>query len=362
MQRLLIFLFLLCISQTSYIIYKNDDLQNLIKLKEESRVESSTQHVVSTMVVMRLRFTGVFTTYGKIKALNHTMIKLPSNLGHYKAYVEKIFFQAGQQVKKGELLLTIACDEIIHKKNAIHKEFLQHVQYLKRLTNLKNNVAEHEVEKATLNAEKFKYEYQQSVAACEKLNIQAPFDGTIGHSNIVVGEAVSNEKNVAMLVNSKNLIVEFYVPSEQIENISTGASVIVESSDGDVFSEACITGIDPYLDDIVGKTKVIASLKFAPKSFKHNSNVNVSIDKKSVFGVYVVPKTAVIDDVNNFYVCKAEKRNGEYYTKLCRVQIIDSKGDSYAILSEGIKDGEKIIIEGVLKNDNVPVVLKDINN
>lgn len=74
-------------------------------------------------------------------------------------------------------------------------------------------------------------------------------------------------------------------------------------------------------------------------------------------------RSAILDysSKNNYsYVRLVKTINGQDIISMVRVEIIDHQHDTYAIKSDQLKNGDRIVIEGGSKRDGQQVLVKKI--
>lgn len=359
-------LLLICLLQGAIIGYWGSEMlvNQFVTHQETSHTPRESVNVVAAS---RGNFTGNITTYGKVKCENHATLKVP-NLGSHKVQVSAINFKAGDFVKKGMVLVTFYCEELDHKILALLKDWEHNQKYLQRVMRASSNVSENEKEEARIKTEKSQEEYFALFSFYNSLNIKAPFSGYIGIPNIVEGEQAVSDKYVANIVSKGDLIVEFYIDPEQSVHVKTGDNIVVSTIDTKDHCTGTIIGMNPYIDENNSKIKVVAKLiedKEKYDKFKHNLNVRIYIDKVTIENVFILPCSTIVNKDgssrtgNDTFVAKVERNYHGYEAKLVSVNLIDTKGDICAVVG-GIEEGDYIVCEGVIKQDGIPVYVKEI--
>ena len=361
-RKLFILLFIVCVLQTGFIVsYGSDIISNKMLYQRNVMYDNAQKDSVNVVIASKSRFVGTISTYGKVKSRNYVVLKVP-NFASYRVQVEDILFESGTYVNKDDILVKFRCDELMHKLQSALQDRQQHYNHWKRIEKAKSSVSESEYNKALTAYEKSKADYEALKASFATLIIKAPFDGVVGLPNIVKGEYPQADKVICSIVDQDLLAVEFYIDVSYADSIYKGMPVLVEALDGEQFIEAIVDGISPYIDENTSKIKVVANIRGAVGSstFKHNMSVMVSINKTPLDNVFVLPRNAVVEDGNVYYVCKAERKGSAFESKSVRVYLIDSKGDSCAVDSDFIKDGDYVVIEGIVRRDSVPLSINRI--
>jgi len=141
--------------------------------------------------------------------------------------VDKIYFQEGQQVKKGELLVSL---EQTEEQAALHQAELSVAEenrlYLisKRLYE-KRAVAQTDYEKQLYAHRLAVSKYDSALASVQKRNITAPFAGQVGIRQVSPGTLVSPGTAITTLDDLTVVKVSFTLPEVFLAGIRQGEAV-----------------------------------------------------------------------------------------------------------------------------------------
>ena len=184
--------------------------------------------------------------------------------------------------------------------------------------------------------------------------MSAPFDGVVGDALVNVGEYVStNGKDLVRVTNLNPIYANFYIADVErlsIErNLSSGAWQI-----GDIKASVKVGGemiagklffVDSVIDETSGSVKAKAifdnnSSKLVPGTF-----TTIYTDSFVQKNGFQIPQVAILQDVRNTYVYTLDAENK---VKKTIVKIVYQAND-YAVISEGLKDGDKVILNNFKK-------------
>ncbi len=166
-------------------------------------------------------------------------IQLSSKLS---GYVEKVYVNEGQEVKKGELLITIDSTEInanIDSLKSSLKAMQQDLDYKTAVHNRNQKLYDKkalskeklELSAVVLNSAKSNIEAtQQKINSLnnqlEYLNIKAPFDGIVSNIFLHQGDLAAPAKPIVKLNSKKQKLIFTFVD----ERIKKGLKVLLENS------------------------------------------------------------------------------------------------------------------------------------
>lgn len=220
-------------------------------------------------------------------------------------------------------------------------------------------------------------------ALLERKRITAPFAGTIGIRQVDVGDFVSSGTTVATLQDLSKLFVDFYLPEQNVPQLTLGQEVRVSVAayPGEVFIGQ-ITAINPKVEVSTRNLQVRAQLanpdaKLLPGMFA-NLQVLLANQAKQV----VVPETAITFTLygNSLYVvgpkdqpaasnpctstagrvlcwlglAKAPEAVEPQQALVVERRFVSTgeRRDGLVIISKGLRAGEQIVTAGQLKLDN----------
>lgn len=284
-------------------------------------------------------------------------------------YITGIYFKDGQNVKKGELLYTI--DAQIYKANyqqAVANLQVQQANLVKaekdaaRYNELEQHdaIAKQQVDyaNATLEATKKQVAAAQANVASLHSNVQfaniyAPFTGTIGISQVKKGTAVVAGQTVLNTVSTDNPIaVDFTIDQKDIyrftelqqnkKNVADSTFTIVFGDDIYPFP-GNISVIDRAVDPQTGTIKVRLSFPNPKGMLKPGMNTTVKVKNTASKNATIIPHNAVNEQLGEFSVFIVGDSSKVHQRKVVLGTPI---GDSI-IVKEGLRGGEKIVIQGI---------------
>ncbi|MEO8721192.1 MAG: efflux RND transporter periplasmic adaptor subunit [Ginsengibacter sp.] len=301
---------------------------------------------------------------GTVNALDQ--INLTSQVS---GYITGIYFKDGQNVRKGELLYKI--DAQIYQANyqqAIANLQVQQANLVKAQKDASryNELAQHDaiakqqVDYANAALEVTKKQVAAAQANVSSLhsnvqfaNIYAPFTGTIGISQVKKGTAVVAGQTVLNTVSTNNPIaVDFTIDQKNIYRFSQleqnknllKDSVITIAFGDDLYSyPGNISFIDRAVDPQTGTIKVRLAFQNNKGMLRPGMNTTVRIKNSTAVNATVIPSKAVTELLGEFFVYIVGDSS-----KVSQRQIIQGPHiGNNVIVKEGLKAGEKIVVEGI---------------
>lgn len=292
--------------------------------------------------------------------------------------VTGMFFNEGQPVRKGQKLyeidrsryeatfnqakanLEIAQSNLertqrdadryikLSKEDAIAKQRLDNA-----LTDLQN--AKSQVSGAKADLVKAETDLRYSV-------IVAPFDGTIGISNVRMGALVVPDQTLLNVVSLDDPIgVDFVIDQRELaryqllekkaltSNDSTFRILLPGSTLYPVSGKISI--IDRAVDPQTGTIKVRLSFANHNRMLKPGMNCNVKVLNENSGLQLVIPYKAVVEQMSEYFVFKVDSMKAK------QVKILmGAKVGPNVIIRQGLNAGDQIVIEGIQRLHNGALV------
>ncbi len=284
-------------------------------------------------------------------------------------FITGVHFADGARVKKGQLLYSI--DEQLY--NANYQQAVANAQVQEANLNRAQKDANryHELDKNEAIAKQMvdnadaALEVAKKQAAAAKANIQgaqtsvrytkvyAPFDGVIGISNVKVGAAVTAGQTILNTVSSDgNLAVDINISQNDIFRFSkllSGKNSLTDST----FKLAFGADEYPYPGRIVLLDRAVnpqtgtikARLDFPNKDNLLRAGMNgiIRVKNNDAKNAVSIPYKAVIEQLGEYFVYIPGDSNKVSQRKVLLGNVLGSD----VLIKEGLKAGEKVVVEGV---------------
>ncbi len=314
---------------------------------------------------------GVARSYsfvGRIKAIDTVQLR-----ARVEGFLEKVLFKEGQDVKTGDLLYQIektqyqaAADQAKANLAAAQAQELNAELAFNRSLELSKNqtVPQALLDQNRANLESAKANVLQNQAsvtiAQENLSytdIKAPIDGRIGLTTFTQGNLVNAASGVlATIVSQDPIYVQFPVSVRELENIRAARKqengslikieVLVRLSSGREYPHPGVwnytdTQVDQQTDTLVMR----ATLPNPERQLVDGAFVTVEVKERQEQPRLVVPQAALqVDQAGNYVLVV----NDDHKVELKRVKT-GPPVDTDVVIEDGLRQGEKVIVDGVQK-------------
>ena len=295
--------------------------------------------------------------------------------------VDTIDFHSGQDVTKGQLLLTLRPNNdqaVLQQLKAVAA--VNKTTYQRDLALFKAKaISMQTVDTDRGNMESAEAQVQSQIALMQEKQIHAPFTGRIGIRQVDIGQYLAAGTAIASLQQLDPIYVDFYVPQPALAVIRTGMTVHVTA---DAFPEQSFTGRIEALNSAVDTTsrmiEVQAALRNPGEMLRPGMFTRVAIDTSKPEPHVTLPQTAIsynpygdtvfIVKHTDTQAMKAEDAKAAkahqpaptpLYVRQQFVTLGETRGDQVAVL-KGVAPGDQVVIAGQLKLHNGTPV--EINN
>ena len=302
-----------------------------------------------------------------VVALNEVQLR-PQVTG----YITGIFFKDGQHVSRGQKLYAIdqqqyqaGYNQAVANLNVAKANLGKAQQDADRYAELQKNdaIARQTVEhaQADLQASKMQLEAAKANVASVQTNVRystiyAPFEGTIGISQVKLGAAVSPGQTILNTVSSDNPIaVDVAVDQKEIARF-----VMLQQNAGapkdSIFSLALpdqslypypghISLIDRAVDAQTGTIKARIVFPNKDKILKSGMSCNIRVKNNGNSQSILIPAKSVMEQMGEYFVYVLGDSSKVEQRKIQTGQVINDK----IMVKKGLEENEKIVIEGIQK-------------
>lgn len=283
-----------------------------------------------------------------------------------KGYIEKIFVDEGQLVKKGQLMFKIM--PLIYtaemQKTKAEADFAE-IEYLntKKLAD-SNVVSPNELALAKAKYDKAKAELLLAQTHLQFTDVKAPFDGIMDHFQVRVGSLVSEGDLLTTLSDNSQMWVYFNVPEAEYldyksdiktENLKSVSLLMANNEMFDHTGE--VKTIEADFNNETGNIAFRATFPNPKGLLRHGEtgNIQMSIPLKNAI---IIPQKATFEILEKRYVFVVGKDN---VVKQREIMIAAELPDLY-IIKSGVSASERILLEGIRKvsdNDKIEYEYED---
>ena len=260
--------------------------------------------------------------------------------------LERVAFDEGQYVRKGDLLVELENSEIVAGLALAEAALSESRSIYDRSKSLATTQAISASNLDQLLAQVQVNEAQVEAARARLANtvILAPFSGRVGLRRVSPGSLVNTQTVITTLDDTDTIKLDFSVPERFLpilrKGMEIGAQSIVYSGrtfDGQVVS------IDTRVDPVSRAVKVRATLPNPDSALKPGMFLTVAL-RRAEGEVLVVPEQAIVPEGTYQYVFVV---NSGLVEK--RKISIGRRLPGFVVVADGVSQGERVVTEGSAK-------------
>jgi Cu(I)/Ag(I) efflux system membrane fusion protein len=282
---------------------------------------------------------------GKVKADERNVSQLTARFG---GRIEKLFINyTGQQVRKGEKLGTIYSPELI----TAQKELLEAMKY---------KTSNPSFYKATRSKLKLWDLTEEQIDDIETrgetktfFDIQSPISGTVTKRHVSIGDYVKEGSALFEVINLSKVWVMFDAYESDLPWIKKGDNIefTLQSVPGKQFNGK-VTFIDPFIDAQTRVAQVRIELKNFDGQLKPEMFANGILKSNTAQNTneLLIPKSAILWTGKRavVYVKVPDRETSSF---IYRQIVLGPEAGNFYVVSEGLSEGEEIVMNGVFKID-----------
>lgn len=273
-----------------------------------------------------------------------------------KGYLQTIFVDEGQAVKQGQRMFKIMPNvyEIDVQKSRAEAE-IANIEYQNtRALAEKNIVSKSEVALAKSKLDKEQAEVRMAETHLNFTNVNAPFNGIVDHLNVRIGSLVDEGDLLTTLSDISKMWVYFNVPeAEYLDYIKhkkeqSDLKVQLKLANGQVFDQpGVIETIEADFDNKTGNIEFRATFPNPDKILRHGGTGNILLTVPYP-NALIIPQKATFEILDKTFVYVIDKDNKLQQ----RLISIAAEQPHIFIIKSGLKDSERILIEGLRRVHN----------
>lgn len=360
MKKRMFIMLLAVVLVVAGIAYKK--YSDIMQMKAGMAAMMSAPAIVSTGVAKHATWQDRQDAVGSIRASNGVDIaaELPG-------IVQEIRFVSGQEVKEGDLLVSLRADDEIAKLHTLEAAL--------RLaeTNLARDRKQfevHAVSQSTIDNDiaalaVAKAQVAEQHAVVDKKQIKAPFAGKLGIRNIDLGQYINPGQSIVTLQALDSVYLDFTLPQQALQTLKVGQKleVVSDAVPGKKF-EGEISAINPKVEASTRNVQLRATLVNSEHALLPGMYATANIVVGEPTDHVTLPQTAISYNPygNTVFVVDEKKEEGDEHPKMTARQVFvtlgEKRGDQVAVLT-GVKDGETVVIAGQIKLQNGSVLKVD---
>ncbi|SKC65263.1 efflux RND transporter periplasmic adaptor subunit [Ohtaekwangia koreensis] len=313
--------------------------------KKEEKVEE-TKYLVTSPLKRDTLVTREYVC--QIHAISHIELRALE-----RGYLEKIFVDEGQSLKKGQLMFQIM--PLLYKaetQKAQAEANFAEIEYKNTKSLADSNVvSKNELALAKAKLDKAKAELALAQVHLGFTEIRAPFNGIMDHFQVRLGSLVDEGDLLTTLSDNSKMWVYFNVPEAEYleykakEKKDNMLKVNLLMANHELFKySGVVETIEADFNNETGNIAFRATFPNPDGLLRHGEtgNIQMTVPLKDAL---IIPQKATFEILEKKYAFVVDKDN---VVRSREISIAAELPDIY-IVNEGISAGDKILLEGIRK-------------
>lgn len=332
-------------------------------IKEFMTSQGEPPQTVSTLTASVMEWLPRLEAIGSLRAVHGVELsaEVPSTIAD-------IYFQQGDQVKAGDLLLQLRDDD-----DKARLKSLAATAQLARITYRRSRAQfdAKAISRQTLDSDKANLDIalanvSAQQAMLDKKRVRAPFSGQLGIRLIDPGQYLEAGAPIATLQALDPIFVDFFLPQQALATLKTGQAVSVKI---DTYPNQDFTGtisvINPKVDLNTRNVQVRATLNNPEHQMLPGMYATVMVVTGAAQPHITLPRAAITFNPYGatVYIVDNKGQDDKGKAKLIARQTFvttgESRGDQIAVI-KGVNEGDTVVTSGQIKLHNGSPVL--LNN
>lgn len=316
----------------------NADAKAATEAKDEKDKEKKLPIPVQIAQVSRGDVSSYLTATANLVPENEVRV-----VAEWEGRLAKLNIEEGQHITKGQILAELVRGdaEILQAKSRVRAENAR--SGLNRAERLKAQdlISAEDFDKMTMESRVADQELKEADWRYEKTFIRSPFTGIVTARAVQPGQHIRPGDELCMVADFDPLIARIYLPEKDVLQLAPGRIVrMALRAAEDITFEGRIQQISPVVDTGTGTVKVTVEAVKPPPQVRPGAFIRVDIIKDAKVGALLVPREAVVRELQTTYVFVAQ--DGVAHKR----QISVGLEEDGRVEVTGVALGDQVVISG----------------
>jgi len=296
---------------------------------------------VNMMVVKPESFTVTHPAIGSIEANESVVLK-----SEVSGKITGIFFNEGQRVSKGTLLIKVYDDDLQAQltKARANLKLTEDVEARQRQLLDREAISRQEYDVSFANLQAAQADVALLTAQISKTEIKAPFDGVIGFRKVSPGEYITPGVDIASLVDDNPVKIQFTVPEKYSQLLGRNTVIRYRLEGQPMERTATVYAVAPYIDQATRTLELKALTPNPNRTLIPGAFAKIEVLMEAQPNVVLIPAEAILSESagQKVYLYKGKK------VKPVMVETGTRTNDRVEI-TKGIAPGDTVITTGMMQ-------------
>jgi len=267
--------------------------------------------------------------------------------------VRGIFFDEGQKVKQGDLLVKIDDSELLAQYAQVEARFKLAELNVARSESLSESrtIPQSEADRARSEFSSARAELSLLRLRLEKTEVKAPFDGVVGSRSISAGDYVTTSSVLTSLNDLSRLKVTFQVPERFLALVRNGSDFILKSATMDASQPVMgeVYFVSAVIERATRSSEVKGIITDPPALLRPGMFANVELVLDVRKGALTVPEGAILTTSTGSQIIVVDEQGEDKVARFVPVKLgLRSRGFVEITPLQGeLKEKQDVVASGV---------------
>jgi membrane fusion protein (multidrug efflux system) len=293
------------------------------------------------LVVKPESFTVTLPVTSSIEANESVVLK-----SEVSGKITGIFFNEGQRVEKGTLLIKVFDDDLQAQlvKAQANLKLTEDVEARQRQLLDREAISRQEYDVSFANLQAAQADVSLLTAQISKTEIKAPFDGVIGFRKVSPGEYITPGVDIASLVDDDPAKIQFVVPEKYSHRIGRNTVIRYRLEGQPTERTATVYAVAPYIDHA---TRTIELKALAPNPNRvliPGAFARIEVLMETQPNMVLIPAEAILSE-------SAGQKVYLYKSKKVKPVMVETgaRTNNRVEITKGIAPGDTVITTGMMQ-------------
>lgn len=260
--------------------------------------------------------------------------------------VNKVHFEDGQSVSKGDLLLTLESTEEEAQLQEAQANLKEAESQFTRISDLveRGNASTSNRDAQKRRVDEARYRVEAAEARLADRRIMAPFDGVLGLRQVSEGTFLSSNTAITTIDAVDLIKLDFTVPERFIATLAPGQEVEAQvEAYPDRLFRGRVTTVDSRVDPVTRSVVVRAEIPNEDSALRPGLLMTVEVISRT-WDAMSVAEEAVVPTGGRNYVFVVTDGAAER-----RAVLLGLRRPGYVEVLEGLSAGERVVVQGTFR-------------
>lgn len=296
---------------------------------------------VTATIVQPTQLENKITVTGSV--LPNEVLEVKSEMA---GLITKIHFEEGQDVKKGQKLISLKDDELQAQLEKLRysKKLNEETEFRQRKLLEKEAISKEEYDISLTQLNTSEADIKVIEAQLAKTTIEAPFDGVVGLREVSEGAYVTSSTIITNFYSLDPVKIEFSIPGKYAGEVKKEDRIYFTVDGQRERFEGTVYAIQPRIDPNTRTLTIRAYSDNEARRLLPGQFARIELIMETISDAMLLPTQAVVPELNGHKVYVS--RGGKVESKAVQIGI---RTDEKVQIVEGLQAQDTVITSGILQ-------------